>query len=317
MCRSYSLGQNGIIEFSSQDNISAQFLDNYTKPLGAWKLDEQIRQSLKMESLGKLAFGVAHDFNNLLTVIACHTDLAMMKLNPKDPVYFDLNEIQKTSERASALIQQLLAFSRNQVLEVKVFNLTALIDNLQNFLRRLIGEDIELVISQSPDLCNIKAVPCQIEQVIINLTANARDSMPDGGKLTIKTRSVRLDDVFCQNSPGLIACEYVLLEVSDTGCGISQDLIPKIFEPFFTTKPTDKGTGLGLSIIVDILKQSEGYISVDSEPRRGSCFKVYLPCVQDIATLLMSSASVMINHMQCTDTILVVEDELNVRNTVG
>ena len=277
------------------------------------KLQEQLIQSQKMESIGRLAGGVAHDFNNLLTPIMGYAQLALIKLpSGQDHLRTNLQEIEKAAERASKLTHQLLAFSRGQVIEPKVFNLNNLILDMDKMLRRLIGEDIELVTLPTPDLELVKVDPGQMEQVLVNLAVNARDAMPNGGKLMIQTENVTLGQDSVAQHPGATGGEYVMLAVGDNGVGMSEEVKANAFEPFFTTKEVGKGTGLGLSTCYGIVAQSGGHITVDSEPGQGTTVKTYLPRVQQEGASLPSrevSASLPLG----SETVLLVEDEPTVR----
>lgn len=275
------------------------------------RLEEQLRQSVKMEAVGRLAGGVAHDFNNLLTAMLGYSDLLLEKLPPKSRLLRHVTEIKKAGDRAAALTRQLLAFSRQQVLAPQVLDLNAVVADMDKMLRRLIGEDIELGAIPEQGLGRVKADLSQIEQVILNLVVNARDAMPQGGKLTIATANVDLDargpeQVNVQPGP------YVLLVVSDTGCGMDAETKTHIFEPFFTTKGKDKGTGLGLATVYGVVQQSGGHIELLSEPGQGTTFKVYLPRVQDAVTEpKLRELTPVPRHG--SETILLVEDEEAVR----
>jgi signal transduction histidine kinase len=276
------------------------------------QLEEQLRQSQKMEALGRLAGGVAHDFNNLLTIIKGHSDLLLDRLSVSDASYKSGEQIHKAADRASALTRQLLVFSRRQVLQPKVLNLNVLITETDKLLRRLIREDVEFVFLPGTDLSSVKADPGQIEQVLMNLTVNACDAMPQGGKLAIETRNVAVDEAYAQTRPGLLPGSYVLLSTADTGHGMDPKTLARIFEPFFTTKDVGKGTGLGLSTVYGIVKQSGGFIWVESAPGKGSCFEVFLPQVQEQIDPATAKA-VPLPSVPDALTILVVEDDASVR----
>jgi PAS domain S-box-containing protein len=270
-------------------------------------LEEQFRQAQKMEAVGQLAGGIAHDFNNLLTAILGNTQLLLRELPPGDSKRGDVEEIRKASERAASLTRQLLAYSRRQMLQPEVLDLNVVVAEMDKMLRRLIGEHIALVASLAPDLGRVRADPNQIEQVIVNLAVNARDAMPDGGKLTIETANVNLDETFAQAHLGAVPGSYAMLAVTDTGAGMDAAVRTHLFEPFFTTKEVGKGTGLGLATVYGIVKQSGGYISVYSELGRGSSFKIYLP---RIATPAATPAGPPKGGpARGSETVLVVEDE--------
>lgn len=274
--------------------------------------EEQLRQAQKMEAVGKLAGGVAHDFNNLLTAINGHSDLAMRRLKQDDPLYDKLEKIKKAGERAATLTHQLLAFSRKQILQPKVLDLNQVVFEMNKMLQPLIGEDIDLLTKLKPDLGMVKADPGQLEQVLMNLSVNARDAMPKGGKLTIETANVYLDEDYAGRHLSITPGWYVMLAVSDTGSGMDAQTQERIFDPFFTTKEVGKGTGLGLSTVYGIVKQSGGSIWVYSELGRGTTFKVYLPCVNRCAEEPVSSTDS--NKLsEGNETVLLVEDEEMVR----
>ena len=281
-----------------------------------WMLEQQLLQSQKMEAVGRLAGGIAHDFNNLLTIIKGYNELMMEQIGPNDPWWGATEEIGKAADRSASLIRQLLAFSRKQVLEPKILNLSAVITNLATMLQRLLGEDVVLSTVLGDDLGRIKADPGQIEQVVMNLAVNARDAMPRGGRLLIATSNASVDDSHAREHAELKPGRYVLLEVSDTGVGMDIATVARIFEPFFTTKALGRGTGLGLATVYGIVKQSDGYIWVDSEPGSGTAFKVYLPRVDDAEVDLAISTS-KAESAKGTETILVVEDEDGLRMLVA
>jgi PAS domain S-box-containing protein len=276
------------------------------------ELEEQFRQSQKMEAVGQLAGGVAHDFNNLLTAINGYSALTLARLQAEDPLRRNLEEIRKAGDRAAALTRQLLAFSRKQVLQPKVFNLNSVVSDLERMLRRLIGEDKELRTVLESKLGSIKADPGQIEQIIMNLVVNARDALLQGGKLTIETKNVYLDNDYTKHHIAVVPGPFVMLAVSDTGIGMDEQTKARIFEPFFTTKLAGKGTGLGLSTVYGIVKQSGGNIWVYSEAGRGTTFKVYLPRVDEGAQEYKRNAET-VEDLQGTGTILLAEDEEMVR----
>jgi PAS domain S-box-containing protein len=243
------------------------------------EIEEQLRQSQKMEAIGKLAGGVAHDFNNLLTVITGYCELILSGLPKHGPWQHEIEGIKNAADRAAAVTRQLLAFSRKQVFQLRVVNMNSVVANLDGMLRRLIGEDIDLQAVLHDDLWNVRIDPAQIEQVIVNIAVNARDAMPEGGKLTVETANVLLDETYVQTHLGVEPGPYVMIAITDTGCGMDESTRARIFEPFFTTKEVGKGTGLGLSTVYGIIKQSSGYIWAYSEPGRGTAFKIYLPRV--------------------------------------
>ncbi len=278
------------------------------------QLEEQLRQSQRIEAVGRLAGGVAHDFNNLLTIITGYSDLLLTKMPEFEPLRRNVEEIKKASGRAASLTNQLLAFSRRQVLQPKIVDLNEIVADMNKMLRRLIPEDTELVVNLDAEIGRVKADPGQIEQVIVNLAVNAREAMPGGGKLIIETANRELDEVYCRQHMSVKPGHYVMLSVSDTGLGMAPEVQEHIFEPFFTTK-TGKGTGLGLSTVYGIVKQSSGDIWVYSEPGFGTCFKIYLPRVQD-AELTSEVPVRQAAPARGRETILLVEDEETVRMLV-
>ena len=278
-------------------------------------LEEQLRQSQKMEAVGQLAGGVAHDFNNLLMIIKGNTQLLLERLHEADGRRSGVEQIEKAADKAASLTSQLLAFSRKQVVAFRVLDLNAVLANMAQLLKRLLGEQIELSIVTGAELGRIKADPGQLEQIIMNLALNARDAMPDGGRLILETGNVELDDSYSLGHVRAKPGRYVMFSVSDTGEGISAEALPHIFEPFYTTKPVGKGTGLGLSTVYGIVKQSNGYIWAYSEPRMGATFKVYLPRVEQEAETPVS-ASPLTGAYKGSETVLLVEDEEGVRSLI-
>ncbi len=275
-------------------------------------LREQFRQSQKMEAIGRLAGGIAHDFNNLLTIIKGYSQLSLIELKEDSPLRKNIEHIHGATDRAANLVRQLLAFSRRQILEMKVLDLNAILTNLDNMLRRVIGEDIELITVLAEDLGRVKTDPGWIEQAIMNLVVNSRDAMASGGKLTIETGNADLDEAYTCSHVGVEPGRYVMLSVSDTGVGITPEVMERLFEPFFSTKEKDKGTGLGLSTVYGIVKQSDGDIWVYSEPGKGATFKIYLPRVDE--PLEERREKVLGDELlRGSETILLVEDEENVR----
>jgi len=279
-------------------------------------LQKQLHQAQKMEAVGRLTGGIAHDFNNLLTIIKGYSQLSLIGSKDGNSLRAHIEEIYKASERATELTRQLLAFSRNQIMEMKVLDLNTLLQNLNRMLRRAIGEDIELVMVGANDIGRVKADPGQIEQVIMNLVVNSRDAMPSGGKLTIEIANVELDELYIHSHIGIEPGRYVELSVSDTGTGITSEIKDHIFEPFFTTKEKDKGTGLGLSVVYGIVKQSGGDILVYSELGQGTVFKIYLPRVDEPLEELREKREVM--EVPCgSETVLVVEDDDQLRKLIA
>jgi PAS domain S-box-containing protein len=286
---------------------------------GEKKLEEQLLQAVKMEAVGKLAGGIAHDFNNLLTGILGYSDLLGRSMEQGNGGMREtLEEIRKAAERASALTRQLLAFSRKQIIQPRVLDLRAVVADLEKMLRRLIGEDIEFVTAPAEGLWKIKMDPGQVEQVILNLAVNARDSMPGGGSLTIETANVHLDDLYARKHQAVSRGAYVMLAVSDTGCGMPKEIQPRIFDPFFTTKEPGKGTGLGLSTVYGIVKQNLGYIWVYSEPGAGTTFKIYIPRAGDApeAEALPPGDRIAAELRRGRGTLLVAEDDDLVRELI-
>ena len=274
--------------------------------------EEQLRQVQKIEAMGRLAAGVAHDFNNILTAIMGHSELLLRQLDAGDPRRKNAEQIEKVAHLAAGLTRQLLIFSRKQVIEPRVLDLNAVILDIKKMLRRLIGENIEFCTLLDPAAGHIKADPGQIEQVIMNLAVNARDAMPTGGKLTVATANTALDKNCLKNFPDMDAGNYVMLAVTDTGTGMSEEVKAHLFEPFFTTKPSGKGTGLGLATCFGIVKQNTGHITVQSELGSGTTFKIYFPQVQSaIEPLRVRNRPAEVAGGN--ETVLLVEDEPVVR----
>jgi len=307
----------GELEFDEQDRPIRMFgtiLDITERKLaeeGKARLEAQFQQAQKMESVGRLAGGVAHDFNNLLTVINGYSNLLLGRLHAADPVRDSLEEIHKAGERAAALTQQLLAFSRKQVLQPRALDLGAVVASMRPMLSRLVGEDVEVCIELHPDATTIRADPHQLEQVLMNLAVNSRDAMPHGGKLSIETSVVEWAEGDAQARPGAHAGAYVMLCVSDSGIGMDEETRSHIFEPFFTTKEIGKGTGLGLSMIQGIVAQSGGFIEVQSELGCGATFTIFLPKVEEAPAAAEDAGPAA--EIRGTETVLVVEDQTEVR----
>jgi PAS domain S-box-containing protein len=273
----------------------------------------QLRQAQKMEAIGRLAGGIAHDFNNLLTAITGYSDFLLKKLRPKDPLRREADEIAKAAARAADLTSQLLAFSRQQVLQPKVLNLREVIGDMEMMLQRVIGEHIELSVQLDSRQDAIMADPGQMQQVLLNLTVNARDAMPEGGRLSVVTSIVELDETYAAVNPGVRPGRHVLLSVRDTGCGMDEGTMSRLFEPFFTTKPQGQGTGLGLSTVYGIVRQSGGHIAVESQPGEGATFNILLPSVES-STSERDDAQELPDLSPGTETVLLVEDDEPVRD---
>jgi PAS domain S-box-containing protein len=272
------------------------------------KLEGPLNQAQKMESVGRLAGGVAHDFNNMLGVILGHTELALLRTDDKNKLCSDLKEIQKAAKRSADITKQLLAFARKDIISPKKLDLNDIVESMLNMLRRLIGEDIDLVWQPATHLWPVKMDPTQIDQILANLCVNARDAIDGVGKLTIETGRKTFDEEYCKEHAGFIPGDFVLLAVSDNGCGMDKDTLKNLFEPFFTTKEVGKGTGLGLATIYGIVKQNNGFINVYSEPGQGSTFKIYLPRLvddEDIDKAVPEKKAAAGG----TETILLLEDE--------
>jgi PAS domain S-box-containing protein len=279
------------------------------------ELQAQLRQAQKMEALGQLTIGVAHDFNNLLTVIIGNTELMLMNHDPNNLFYSNVEEIRRAAESATNLTNRLLTFSRKQPLEISFINLNTVINDMSRMLKRSLRENIQLLVIDEPNLWNVKADPGQIEQIIINLAVNARDAMPHGGRFIIETANTRLNREYAGGKPDVNPGKYVMLAVTDTGCGMTNEVKTKLFESFFTTKEVGKGTGIGLSTAYKYVKQAGGYIWVFSEAGHGTTFKIFLPSVaEDVSSVSHKSKNNETSNGY--ERILVVEDEDDVRKTV-
>jgi two-component system, cell cycle sensor histidine kinase and response regulator CckA len=277
-------------------------------------LEQQLHQAQKMEAVGRLAGGIAHDFNNLLTAILGYTDMLRERLGADEESSRDVHEINRAAERASALTRQLLAFSRKQVLQPKPIDLHAVVTAIAPMLHRLIGEDVHLSIAGPGRMPVVKADPGQIEQVIMNLVVNARDAMPNGGTLTVETATVELDETYARQHGAVVPGRYVMLAVTDSGCGMNEEVKAHLFEPFFTTKERGKGTGLGLATVYGIVRQSGGHVFVYSEPRIGTTLKLYFPCIDEQAEEIRVLNRTAEHLPVGTETILLVEDDESVRS---
>jgi len=277
------------------------------------RLELQFIQSQKMEAVGRMAGGISHDFNNHLTIINGYAEMILRSLGPDNPAHELAAEVIKASGRATVLIRQLLAFSRQQPLTTEMLSLNEVVRDLEHMLRRVIGENIQLATNLQPTLGLVKADPVQIEQVVMNLMVNARDAMPQGGKLTLETRNVLLDETYCRTHANVRPGPYVMLAASDTGCGMTEEVKSHIFEPFYTTKEKGQGTGLGLAMAYGVVKQSGGHIEVYSEPKLGTTFKIYLPRVAGAAAG-GNSWHGLPPAPQGHETVLLVEDEAVVRS---
>jgi len=271
------------------------------------KLEGQLQQSQKMESVGRLAGGVAHDFNNMLGVILGHVELAMEAVDSAHPIFADLCEIQKAGRRSAELTNQLLAFARKQTVAPKVLDLNQTVASMLKMLQRLIGEDIDLAWLPNTSLWSVKADPSQIDQILANLCVNARDAIADTGKVTIETGNKVFDEDYCARHAGYVPGDYVRLAVSDDGCGMDKETQLHLFEPFFTTKPVGQGTGLGLATVYGIVKQNNGFLNLYSEPGHGTTFRIYLPRHVDAAVAVEEGQEKPATRG--SETILVVEDE--------
>ena len=279
------------------------------------KLQAQLLQAQKLEAVGRLAGGVAHDFNNMLNVIMGHTELALLQLDSQHPLKNDLTEVLAAARRSADITRQLLAFARQQSITPELLDLNTAVESLLKMLRRLIGEDIDLVWQPGANLWPVRMDPSQIDQILINLCVNARDAISDVGKLTIETRAVTIDEEYCTDHAEFTAGDYVMLAVSDDGCGMERETLDKIFDPFFTTKEIGRGTGLGLATVYGIVKQNDGLVNVYSEPGCGTSFHVYLPGHTDTVTDEQKPEAEVIARGH-GETVLIVEDETAILNLV-
>jgi signal transduction histidine kinase len=303
----------GAADYLSKGQIGAPLLERTVRyAIERQRTQASLRQAQKMEAVGRLAGGVAHDFNNMMTIVTGYSEVLLARLPPEDPARDLVQQIKKAGERCAALTGQLLAFSRKQLFTLKVLDLNTVLADLGKMLRPLLGEDIDLVTVPGPALGQVRADPGQMEQVIVNLALNARDAMPRGGRLTIETRNVTLDAAFARVRPEVRPGRYVLLTVSDTGCGMDQATQAHLFEPFFTTKEAGKGTGLGLATVYGIIKQSNGFIYASSELGRGTTFTIYLPRLEEPAPVFQPAPETALPPGG-PETVLLVEDEPGVR----
>ena len=309
--------KNHIFKLSNTNEIVVIYEDITKQKEAEKKLrekEQQLNQGQKLEAIGRLAGGIAHDFNNILTAIIGYSEILLLTNSLAQDVIEYIKEIKKAAEKASNLTYQLLAFSRKQILKLDVINLNTIIEDTAKMLKRIIGEDIELITVLDPNLSNIKADTGQMVQVLMNLAVNARDAMPEGGKLIIETRNIFLDDIYCKKHPSIKPGEYIMMAVTDTGIGMDEYTKQMIFEPFFTTKKNGKGTGLGLSTVYGIIKQIGGYIWVYSELNRGTVFKIYIPASKLEENNKKSKNHILADLKSHGETMLVVEDEASVLN---
>ncbi len=303
--RNYRIVSSPILNTSGEVTAAIEMVEDITEKQN---LERQFHQSQKLEAVGLLAGGVAHDFNNMLSVIIGYTELAMTKVDPAQSLHADLEQIFKAALRSTDITRQLLSFARKQTIVPAVLDLNQNVESMLKMLRRLIGEDIELVWLPEEGLRPIKMDPVQIDQILANLCLNARDAIADTGNVTIETGYAVFDETYCANHAGYVTGEYVLLTVSDDGCGMDKKMVEQIFEPFFTSKGLGRGTGLGLSTVYGIVKQNNGFINVYSEPATGTTFKIYLPCYED-QTVDTRPDRVMVTPASLGETVLVAEDE--------
>ena len=298
------------------DELQRQIAEREKTEEALFRSEEQLRQSQKLEAIGRLAGGIAHDFNNLLTVILSYSDMLLHDLPSDDPRHAEITQIQRAGTRAADLTRQLLAFSRQQVLDPSNLDVNEVLTSVSNILSRVVGEDVEVKMQLGSGIGSVRADRSQIEQVIMNLVVNSRDAMPDGGRITIRTESVDLNEGLAGSHLEVSAGSYVMITVSDTGVGMDRETQERVFEPFFTTKERGKGTGLGLSTAFGIVKQSGGSIWLYSEPGAGTTFKIYLPRVRAAADVAVRPGAA-VELPRGTETVLLVEDEEQVRTVAG
>ena len=308
------VAEKTITPLRDNDGQITHFISNDQDITDRRRLENQLQLAQKMDAVGRLAGGVAHDFNNLLMVISSYAELMLDSLAPQHPLRRNVDEIQKASRRAADLTRQLLAFGRKQMQTLQLLDLNSIIEEINRMLPRLLGEDVELEFVPGQNLGRVKADPVQIEQVLMNLAANARDAMPQGGKLVIETQSVRLDEPYVQTHSIVPEGEYILLTVADSGQGIAPEHLSHIFEPFYTTKAEGKGTGLGLATVYGIVKQNSGFIWVYTEQGLGTTFKIYLPRAKDARVVPQPSLPAEGFARGC-ETVLLAEDEAAVRQS--
>ena len=309
--------RSGAADYLVKNSVTSEILERSIRySLRASKADiernkllKKLSQAQKMESIGRLAGGVAHDYNNALTVIMGYTELAIMDADPAGQFYADLKQVLKAGRHAQDITRQLLAFARKQTIAPKVLDLNENIESMIKMLRRLIGEDIDLVWLPGKNLWNVKMDPSQIDQILVNLCVNARDAIEGVGKVTIETNTVVFDAAYCADHVDFIPGKFVLLAASDNGCGMDKEILDNMFEPFFTTKHVDKGTGLGLATVYGIVKQNHGFINVYSEPGKGTTIKIYLPQHEGKAVEIQGESTEEIPQGN-SETILLVEDDL-------
>jgi len=310
--------EESICPVRDPDGQITHFIANGRDLTERLRLEAQLLQAQKMDAIGRLAGGVAHDFNNLLTIITSYSELALDAVPQDSPLEAKIHEILLAARRAAELTRQLLAFSRKQPQALRVVNLNEVVNNIAKTLSRLIGEDIQFGFTPGHSVGQVRIDPVQLEQVLMNLAANARDAMPQGGHLSIETSNIRLDDDYVHHKPAVIPKgHYALITISDDGAGIPPEDLPHIFEPFYTTKPLGKGTGLGLATVYGIVKQNKGFIWVYSEHGSGTVFKIYLPCVKGLGHDVEADSFQSAKQIRGSETILLVEDEEAVRGAAA